>query len=226
MTESLMTDQAATTTEGTPASQDASSTQPTGGEQQASQQQADGKQNQQAGQDGQDTGNADSDKAGNTSKQGAPEAYEFQAIEGQEFDPEVMKSFSEIAKELDLPQDAAQKVLDKVAPKILERQMQALENVRNEWAESARTDKEFGGDKLNDNLVVAKKALDSFGTPELRKLLNESGLGNHPEMIRLMYRAGKAISEDRFVGGTRGGQKSGPKGFNDLASALYSNQQT
>jgi hypothetical protein len=226
MTESLMTDQAATTTEGTPASQDASSTQPTGGEQQASQQQADGKQNQQAGQDGQDTGNADGDKAGNTSKQGAPEAYEFQAIEGQEFDPEVMKSFSEIAKELDLPQDAAQKVLDKVAPKILERQMQALENVRNEWAESARTDKEFGGDKLNDNLVVAKKALDSFGTPELRKLLNESGLGNHPEMIRLMFRAGKAISEDRFVGGTRGGQKSGPKGFNDLASALYSNQQT
>lgn len=226
MTESLMTDQAATTTEGTPASQDASSTQPTGGEQQASQQQADGTQNQQAGQEGQDTGNADGDKAGDTPKQGAPEVYEFQAMEGQEFDPEVMKSFSEIAKELDLPQDAAQKVLDKVAPKILERQMQALENVRNEWAESARTDKEFGGDKLNDNLVVAKKALDSFGTPELRKLLNESGLGNHPEMIRLMYRAGKAISEDRFVGGTRGGQKSGPKGFNDLASALYSNQQT
>ena len=226
MTESLMTDQAATTTEGAPASQDASSTQPTGGEQQASQQQADGTQNQQAGQDGQDAGNTDGDQNGDNTKQGAPEAYEFQAPEGQAFDPEVMKSFSEIAKELDLPQEAAQKVLDKVAPKILERQMQALENVRNEWAESARTDKEFGGDKLNDNLVVAKKALDSFGTPELRKLLNESGLGNHPEMIRLMYRAGKAISEDRFVGGTRGGQKSGPKGFNDLASALYSNQQT
>jgi hypothetical protein len=226
MTESLMTDQAATTTEGAPASQDASSTQPTGGEQQASQQQADSTQNQQAGQDGQKTGNAESDKAGDTSKQGAPEAYEFKPPEGQQFDPEVMNSFSEIAKELNLPQDAAQKMVDKVAPKILERQMQALETVRNEWAESARTDKEFGGEKLNDNLVTAKKALDAFGSPELRQLLNESGLGNHPEMIRLMYRAGKAISEDRFVGGTRGGQKSGPKGFNDLASALYSNQQT
>ena len=226
MTESLMTDQAATTTEGAPASQDASSTQPTGGEQQASQQQADSTQNQQAGQDGQKTGNAEGDKAGDTSKQGAPEAYEFKAPEGQQFDPEVMNSFSEIAKELNLPQDAAQKMVDKVAPKILERQMQALETVRNEWAESARTDKEFGGEKLNDNLVTAKKALDAFGSPELRQLLNESGLGNHPEMIRLMYRAGKAISEDRFVGGTRGGQKSGPKGFNDLASALYSNQQT
>jgi hypothetical protein len=226
MTESLMTDQAATTTEGTPASQDASSTQPTGGEQQASQQQADGTQNQQAGQGGQKTGNTEGDQNGEQAKANAPEVYEFKAQEGREFDPEVIKSFSEIAKELDLPQDAAQKVLDKVAPKILERQMQALETVRNEWAESARTDKEFGGDKLNDNLVVAKKALDSFGSPELRKLLNESGLGNHPEMIRMMYRAGKAISEDRFVGGTRGGQKSGPKGFNDLASALYSNQQS
>lgn len=222
MTESLMTDQAATTTEGTPASQDASSTQPTGGEQQASQQQADGTQNQQAGQDGQKSGDSD----GATQQKSAPEQYEFNAPEGKQFDPEVMKSFSEIAKELDLPQEAAQKVLDKVAPKIMERQMQVLETARNEWAESARTDKEFGGEKLNENLVVAKKALDSFGTPELRKLLNESGLGNHPEMIRLMYRAGKAISEDRFVGGTRGGQKSGPKGFNDLASALYSNQQT
>jgi hypothetical protein len=226
MTESLMTDQAATTTEGTPASQDASSTQPTGGEQQASQQQADGTQNQQAGQDGQNTGNTEGDQNCDKATAKAPEAYEFKAEEGREFDPEVLKSFSEIAKELDLPQDAAQKMLDKVAPKIMERQMQALEAVRNEWAESARTDKEFGGDKLNDNLVVAKKALDSFGTPELRKLLNESGLGNHPELIRLMYRAGKAISEDRFVGGTRGGQKSGPKGFNDLASALYSNQQS
>lgn len=226
MTESLMTDQAATTTEGTPASQDASSTQPTGSEQQASQQQADGTQNQQAGQDGQKTGNTEGDQNGDKAQAKAPEVYEFKAGEGREFDPEVLKSFSEIAKELDLPQDAAQKVLDKVAPKILERQMQALETARNEWAESARTDKEFGGDKLNDNLVVAKKALDSFGTPELRKLLNESGLGNHPEMIRMMYRAGKAISEDRFVGGTRGGQKSGPKGFNDLASALYSNQQS
>lgn len=225
MTESLMTDQAATTTEGAAASQDASSTQPTGGEQQATQQQADGTQNQQVGQEGQNDGNAQGDKSGEPAK-GAPEVYEFKAPEGQTFDPEVMNSFSEIAKELNLPQDAAQKMVDKVAPKILERQMQALENVRNEWAESARTDKEFGGDKLNDNLVVAKKALDSFGTPELRKLLNESGLGNHPEMIRLMYRAGKAISEDRFVGGTRGGQKAGPKGFNDLASALYSNQQT
>jgi hypothetical protein len=156
---------------------------------------------------------------------GAPEAYEFKAPEGKEFDPEVINSFSDIAKELDLPQDAAQKMIDKLAPKIQERQMQVIEQVRNDWAQQAQTDKEYGGEKLTENLAVAKKALDAFGTPELRSLLNESGLGNNPEVIRFMFRAGKAISEDRFVGGApSGGKSAGPKSFNDAASALYSNQ--
>jgi hypothetical protein len=70
---------------------------------------------------------------------------------------------------------------------------------------------------------VAKKALDAFGTAELRSLLNESGLGNHPEVIRFMFRAGKAISEDSMVTGTKGEAKSArPRSFNDLADALYS----
>jgi hypothetical protein len=70
---------------------------------------------------------------------------------------------------------------------------------------------------------VAKKALDAFGTTELRSLLNESGLGNHPEVIRFMFRAGKAISEDSMVTGTKGEAKSaGPRSFNDLADAMYS----
>jgi hypothetical protein len=70
---------------------------------------------------------------------------------------------------------------------------------------------------------VAKKALDAFGTAELRSLLNESGLGNHPEVIRFMFRAGKAISEDSMVTGNKGeARPAGPRSFNDLADALYS----
>ena len=72
---------------------------------------------------------------------------------------------------------------------------------RASWSESSRTDKEFGGDKLNENLAVAQKAMNAFGTPELRAVLNKTGLGNHPELIRAFVRAGKAISEDTFVPG-------------------------
>lgn len=156
----------------------------------------------------------------------APEKYEFTAPEGRQFDAEVLSTFSEIAKELDLSQEGAQKVLDKMAPKMMERQAAQLEAIRTQWADASKSDAEFGGDKIGENLSVAKKALDSFGTNELRTLLNESGLGNHPEIIRFMYRAGKAISEDRYVGSSSGNQSARPtpKDFNSAAAALYSNQ--
>lgn len=224
-TESPTQDQAATTTEGNAASDTPNSTQATADALYGDKQQADGKQDQQA-QDGASTDNADGNKDGTQADDkkadGAPEKYEFKAPEGREYDAEVINNFSEVAKELNLSQDAAQKLLDKMAPIVEQRQIQQIEQVRTQWADASKNDKEFGGEKLQENLAVAKKALDQFGTPELRTLLNESGLGNHPDVIRFMFRAGKAISEDRYVGGDVGkGGKSQPKGFNDLAAALY-----
>lgn len=181
------------------------------------------KQEQQTAPQGEATAQQKADDAGKPT--GAPEKYEFKAPEGQEFDPAVLDSYSEVARELNLSQEAAQKLLDKVAPRMQERQLEQIQTIRNEWADNARADKEFGGEKLNANLAVAKKALDAFGTPELRSLLNESGLGNHPELIRFMFRAGAAISEDRFVAGSQGGKGAAPKTFNDLATALYTNPQ-
>lgn len=139
----------------------------------------------------------------------APDTYEFKAAEGTTFDDAVIGAFSEVAKELNLSQDAAQKVLDKMAPVIASRQEEQISAAQAAWTESAKTDKEYGGDKLAENLAVAKQALDQFGTPELRTLLNDSGLGNHPEIIRAFYRAGKAISQDGFVSGA-GGSSSQP----------------
>ena len=156
----------------------------------------------------------------------APEKYEFKPQDGQEFDSEVIDAFADVAKELDLSQEDAQKVLDRVGPKMAERQQAMLDQVRQEWADSAMADKEYGGEKLQENLAVAKKALDQFGTPELRELLESSGLGNNPEVIRFMVRTGKAISEDGYVGQDLGakGPKSRPTDFNGFAEYLYSNQ--
>tara|TARA_Y100000004_G_scaffold134284_1_gene151870 strand:+ start:112 stop:786 length:675 start_codon:yes stop_codon:yes gene_type:complete len=164
-------------------------------------------------------------------KQGAPENYEFNskvADAPQELDSEVLNAFGDVAKELNLPQEDAQKVLDKVAPVIQERQAKMLEQVRADWASESQSDEEFGGEALNENLNVAKQALDAFGTDAFKSLLQETGFGNHPEIIRFMYRAGKAISEDSYVGNSQGANPRGsniPKDFNGIANALYSNQQ-
>lgn len=224
-TEPLMSDNAATTNEGTAPSQNSTGNPATAEALYGEQQKAPEGEGQQAAEPA-NTDGAQGDGEGDA-PQGAPEKYEFTAPEGKEFDAEVIGQFSDIAKELNLSQEAAQKLVETMGPKIAERQMAQVEMVRNEWAQQAQTDKEYGGEKLQENLAVAKKALDSFGTPELRALLNESGLGNNPEVIRFMFRAGKAISEDTYVGNSTGAanKSSGPQDFNAKANALYSNQQ-
>lgn len=149
-------------------------------------------------------GEGDGKTGDDTKSQGAPEKYEaFTAPEGVAFNDAVMGTFQEAAKELNLTQDAAQKLIDKVAPTIAQSQLQQFEAARQqvhaEWADQAKNDKEFGGEQFAENLAVAKKARDTFFTPEFNQFLEESGLGNHPEMIRGLVRAGKQISEDGHI---------------------------
>ena len=226
MTEPTMTEAAATTTEGASPSSVHDTVAATAdklyGDTKATATQ--GQQAAEAAPAGKEPAPADAAKTeASAEAKAAPETYEFKAPEGRVFDSEVIAEYSKVAKELNLSQEAAQRVLDAVGPKLAERQAAQIEAVRNGWADNSKADKEFGGDKLTENLGVAKKALDQFGTAELRSLLNESGLGNHPEVIRFMYRAGKAISEDQLVVGTKGSAKpAGPRSFNDFADALYS----
>lgn len=148
-----------------------------------------------------------------------PEKYEFTAPDGTQLNPDVIGKFEGVAKELGLSQEAAQKVVDAMAPQLAAAQAAQFESVKTEWANSARADKEFGGDKFAENLSVAKKALDAFGTPELATLLNETGLGNHPEIIRAFYKAGQKISGSNFVPG--GASGAAPV---SAAATLYPNQ--
>ena len=177
-----------------------------------------------------DESSAESETSESEKPEGAPEKYEFNAKVADapdELDPEVLTAFGEVAKDLDLPQEAAQKVLDKVAPVIQAKQAKVVEQARADWATESQSDEEFGGENLEANLEIAKSSLNAFGTDAFKTLLSESGLGNHPEVIRFMYRAGKAISEDGYVGNSQGANAKGgiPKDFNGIADALYSNQQ-
>lgn len=155
---------------------------------------------------------------------GAPEKYEFTLPEGFA-KGELMGELESVAKELNLPQAEAQKLVDlgiKQRSEFVKQQQDSVATMQEAWITSTKADKEFGGDKLDQNMAVAKKALDAFGTPELRTLLIESGLGNHPEIIRAFYRAGQKISDDTHVSaGTGVTAKSA-----SAADRLYANQNS
>lgn len=125
--------------------------------------------------------------------------YEFKLPEGVEFKGELLDELKATAKDLGLTQEQAQRVADlgaKQAQGFAAQLVEQQKTLTAEWANQTTTDKEIGGDKLAENLAVAKKALDAFGSPELKTLLNQTGFGNHPDVVRFMVKAGKAISED------------------------------
>ena len=71
-----------------------------------------------------------------------------------------------------------------------------------DWEAASRADPEFGGEKLNENLAIANRALEAYdpqGT--IRAMLAETGYGNHPDLIRFMLAIGRDLSPDRMVSG-------------------------
>ncbi|MEX3020243.1 peptidase [Kluyvera sp. STS39-E] len=143
--------------------------------------------------------------------EGAPDKYEFSTGEGVELDSAALADFEPVARELNLTNEQAQKLVD-AYPKILEgvqqRQTEAWQAQTEEWAATVKADKEIGGDKLTANIGVAQRALDQFGTPELKEYLNATGLGNHPDLVKTFVKIGKAMSEDGMVSGGNTGQRS------------------
>ena len=162
---------------------------------------------------------AKAEKAEKDQKQeGAPEKYEFTAGEGVELDTEALKDFEPVARDLNLTNEQAQKLVD-AYPKILagvqQRQAEAWQAQTEQWAADVKADKEIGGDKLTANLSAAQRALEQLGDPELKEYLDSTGLGNHPALVKAFIKVGKAMSEDKVV---TGGHESGGS---DLISAFY-----
>lgn len=146
----------------------------------------------------------------NPAVEGAPEAYaEFTTGEGFELDAGVLSEFQSLAKELNLSQASAQKLIDlqgKLEAARAGGAQQAITAQAEAWANAVQNDAELGGEHFEVTRETAAKAIQQFGTPELRKLLNETGLGNHPELVRFCQRIGKALGEDNLVlGGTQSG---------------------
>lgn len=151
--------------------------------------------------------------------EGAPEKYEFKVGEGQELDTAALEQFEPIARELNLTNEQAQKMVDlygtKIMPMVQKQQAESWQKTTEQWAADVKADKEIGGDKLTANLSAAQRALEQFGDQELKEYLDSTGLGNHPALVKAFIKVGKAMSEDKVV---TGGHESGGS---DLISAFY-----
>lgn len=150
------------------------------------------------------TGNTDeSQDTGDTGTEGSdtpPDTYaDFVMPEGMQLDETALAEATPLFKELGLTQEQSQKVVDlyaKQAQAGSQKQVDDFNQLMNDWREQSKTDKEFGGDKFDESLKTATLAIDKYGTSGLKQLLEEHGVGNHPEVVRFMVRVGQTIKED------------------------------
>jgi len=141
---------------------------------------------------------------------GAPETYEIALNDAEgnaiPLDADMLAAATEVFREFNLTNEQANKLVPLGHQMMLKgmeaaetQMLEAVANSSKAWLDEFKADPEIGGNKADETLTLAAKALDSLGYPAgspFRELLNISGLGNHPEMIRVFRKVGEAVSED------------------------------
>lgn len=91
------------------------------------------------------------------------------------------------------------------------RQTDALRRARwqqqvEQWRQEVADDPQLGGEHLAATVARAQLALDRFDTDKsIGRLLEESGYGNHPAVLRFFSRLADSLLEDSLPGSEGGG---------------------
>lgn len=163
--------------------------------------------------------------------------YQVEMPEGIELDTKLLDRFSPKFKDAGLTQRQVQAVATEFAQMRKEEAESYMGTPEGQWSaasyeyykesgtpdswiEKGKADKEIGGDKWDSSVSTARRAVNELGTPELKALLEATGTGNHPELIRFMAKAGAMIKEDNpATGNAPGGKKA------DRLEVLYPNDK-
>ena len=140
--------------------------------------------------------------------EGIPETYDLASAipEGFELDQERVDSFTAVAKEAGLSQENASK-LAAYGIQMMQESASAVQQEFatrvNTWGEQAKTEL---GAEFTSTVRLAASGIEVMEKqiPELRTMLNETGAGNHPVMIKAMAMIGKLVAEDngnKLLGG-------------------------
>lgn len=178
--------------------------------------------------DAKDGDNDDADAAG------APDKYDTEALtelmpDGVEFDTEGFEAVAPTLKELNLTQDQAGKLMgayaEKIVPMIEQRTADQFDKagaeMRANLARDLKADPEVGGAKYDESVAMAAKAIahsipDEGQRSEFSKFMDESGLGNHPLLMRIVSGYGRMLSESSTpIGGSSKKERTAAEVFYD-----------
>lgn len=135
-----------------------------------------------------------------------PEAYELVMPEGVGLDAELLAEATPVFKEIGLTNETASKLMpfaarliEKTAATTQQKIVEAGDAQRKAWLDAAKAAGDIGGGNWGKTIGTAAKGLDAMGFvagSPFRQFLEETGMGNHPDMIRIAAKLGELTGED------------------------------
>lgn len=122
----------------------------------------------------------------------------------QDFAAHILDGMAPTFRELGLTQQQADALFDVWADVTMRSQddaNNALVNWNQQQLQDAMADPEIGGDHWDKTVHGANAVIRQFGTPALVRALNDMGLANNPELIRVFARVHNEMKDDSFVSG-------------------------
>jgi hypothetical protein len=154
------------------------------------------------------------------SGQQALEYADFSVPEGMQLNPDLLGEFKGLAQGMGLKQEQAQQLTDlgvKLTQGLLRQQAQALETQKTAWKAEVLADAEIGGEKFDAAMAQAARAVKQFVPDALKVVFDQTGIGNHPALVKAFVQIGALLQEDGVVTGAA--QLSGARD----ARAMYPN---
>lgn len=134
-----------------------------------------------------------------------PEKYELKLPEGSLLSESRVEKLTAIAKQKKLSNEEAQALVESENESLREfasSQYEGLKKTSDQWLTAAKADKEIGGEKFNEVVEVAHRAVSHFsnGDQSIKEFLDKSGMGNKPEVIKFFYNIGKTLQPAKIIG--------------------------
>jgi len=156
----------------------------------------------------------------------APAPFDAEKIalpEGMKADAEILGKFGEIATKHKVSQEAAQELVNlyhSVASTQAKQNWDSWQTTQSGWVADVKADREIGN--LDEVKRTVGRFLDdpAFAGPKTREGFEVTGSGNHPEVIRFIYRLTKALAEGTHVAGNGPVRQATER---SLAERLYPN---
>jgi hypothetical protein len=156
----------------------------------------------------------------------APDKYDFSALklpQGITLSNDIVDAVSPVLKKYGLTQEAASELVtahgEATAKLMAAAEVKAEADFQTMMADEAKKNiaaitKEWGND-FKPNLEIAQRGLARlFPGADGKRLLDETGLGNHPEFLNAFLAVGKMIQEDKPPNGqVPSGRKSNAEVF-------------